>query len=144
MWRPMQILQRMTAMLLAAVMTVSPALACSNFCADRAVGGQPETAHASAAEHTHCAESAAVPVALTDPGDADCDGMLDCAGTSLKAPALAAVAAVSVSPPVIVSLGPSPIIAGAALHSVRQHVRPPTSGPPKALTPVVLGTLLRV
>lgn len=135
----MQILKRIMAIFLAAAMTVGPALACGDFCAERvsvaaqkADGAQKDCDMAAQAAQHHAKI-----------GHADCAGSPSCAEKTFKAQSLATAAAVfSPGAPSLVFVdGPATPDTAAPLS---RRLTPPAAGPPLALTPLHFRTLLRI
>lgn len=138
----MQILKRITAIILAAAMTVGPALACGEFCVER--GGA--TAERTDSAHHNCDKAArTIQVHANKLGHADCAGAPDCAEKTLKAQSLATAAAVYApgAPSFVFVDSPATPDAAAPLNP-RRHLKPPAAGPPVALTPLHFRTLLRI
>jgi hypothetical protein len=137
----MYILKRITAIVLAAVMTVSPAFACGGFCAD-GVGVPAETAGGA---HEDCGSATEPAEIHANPGHADCAGSPNCDEMSFKAQTLATAAAVYSpgAPSLVFVSGPATPDLAAPLNAHR-HLTPPASGPPLALTPLRFRTLLRI
>jgi hypothetical protein len=153
----MNLWRRITAIVLAAAMAVSPAVACADFCpqpssaaqSDESSSPKPEPATSvEAAMPADCAD--ATPSPLGDqsqaPGhDPNCQGCSDCpAIASAKSPALAFASAVSVDAPsvITVDLAISPV--ANSWTPARHRLTPPANGPPHAETPVTLKNNLRL
>lgn len=145
----MSLLRRFFAIVLAAAMTASPALACADFCPQSGSiveqGGSSEP-NLQTAMPEDCADAINAPP-KTPPlsHDPDCQGCSDCpAIASAKNPAIAYAGAISIEPPSIikVDLAIAPVTNLATL--ARHRLTPPANGPPVKATPVILNDILRL
>lgn len=137
------------AFFLAAVIAVSPAFACADFCPDAVAIVDERTAAISGASDdsmpADCAETmggSAEP--KPDAHDPNCDGCADCpAVASVKNPALASASTLGVDAPTVIA---EMIVAPVAefYWPARHRLTPPAHGPPVVATPVLLKDKLRL
>lgn len=141
--------RRILAVILAAAIAVSPALACAGFCSD-AAAFDGETAEAMGDSDlsmpADCDDSMggsrASGKTVHDP---NCDGCVDCpAVASVKNPALASAGALSVDTPTVIMIDFSASPVADVIRPARLRLRPPANGPPIAATPVLLNDILRL
>lgn len=149
--------RRIAILVVAAVMTASPAFACAGFCAKgrdvatvqgddlQASPNEAPATTSMAALHEGCGDAGDAPQAPTPSYDEDCAGCPDCAGAmSVTKQALAASTAISVEAPIVVVLsGPLEPVQD-NLNLARRRLTPPAMGPPLCLTPVSLKNILRI
>lgn len=141
--------RRILAFILAAVIAVSPAIACADFCPDAAAIEGERTAAASGATDVSMPADCDEPMGGSadfkpDIHDPNCDGCADCpAVASVKNPALAAVTALGVDAPSVIA---EIIVAPVAdfFWPARLRLTPPAHGPPVIATPVILKDILRL
>lgn len=141
--------RRILAFILAAMIAVSPAVACADFCPD-AVASEAETiAAASGASDLSMPADCDEPMggsadSKPDIHDPNCDGCADCpAVASVKNPALAAASALGVDAPTVIA---EIVVAPVAdfYWPARHRLTPPAHGPPVIATPVILKDILRL
>ena len=152
----MALWRRVTAMVVAAAVAVSPTLACADFCppsqsaivAKTAPAGDADRQIASPAMPEDCADAmnTAAPSSPQTPAhDPDCQGCSDCpAITSVKSPALAFVNAISVEAPALIALAPPLSPVANIQRPARHRLAPPANGPPLAATPILLKDILQL
>lgn len=145
----MHVLRRITAILLAVVMTASPALACAGFCGEASTpqgeAGSTRPSPAMMGTHYDCAEMAAESGAPKMAGHAGCMNSDDCTtAENLKNPIIAAAPFVSIDVPAQVFLPSLVAISEDSQVLARRHLTPPAIGPPPAVTPLNLKTILRI
>lgn len=141
-------------MVMAAVMTASPAFACADFCPESqapasTAAADDHDAGASvgpmAAMHEGCEDGGTSLPSPTTSHDEDCTGCPDCSGAvAVKKQALAAAAAVSVEAPKVVVLSGPFAVFSRAPTAPRWRLKPPAVGPPLASTPISLKNILRI
>ena len=139
----------MLAVVLAAVIAVSPAIACADFCPDAAAIEAETIAAASGASDlwmpADCDESMGGSAdSNPDVHDPNCDGCADCpAVASVKNPSLAAASALGVDAPMVTAeMIVAPVVD--FFWSARHRLTPPAHGPPVIATPVILKDILRL
>jgi hypothetical protein len=149
----MKVWRRITAIVLAAAVAVSPALACADFCPQSGAEvsatawpapNLPETADA-AAMPEDCADAMnASTGSQPQSHDPDCQGCSDCpAIASVKAPTLAFANAVTVDAPSLITVDFVSPVGDLGFHT-RHRPTPPANGPPLASTPITLKDILRL
>ena len=145
--------RRIVAMALAAVMAVSPALACADFCPQSAATSSPGALPPSSPEPMNggatpedCADAMNVSSGTgAQSHDPDCQGCSDCpAIASVKSPALASAGALSVDAPTIIKIHVIVSPVADYLRPARYRLTPPANGPPVTATPVILKDMLRL
>lgn len=141
--------RRILAFVLAAVIAVSPAIACADFCPDAAAIEAERTAATSDASDLSMPADCDEPMggsaqSKPDAHDPNCDGCADCpAVASVKNPALAAASALGVDAPTVIA---GVFVAPVAdfYWPARHRLTPPALGPPVIATPVILKDILRL
>lgn len=151
----MGVWRRILAVVLAAAMTVGPALACADFCPqsgsvveqNASIGSYSPSAVAEAAAMPEdCADAAIAPTKPQPQShDPDCQGCGDCpAVASVKNPALASASALSVDAPTVITIDIILSPVADFFQPTRHRLTPPANGPPIAATPVLLNDILRL
>jgi hypothetical protein len=150
----MSVWRRILTIILAAAMTVGPAVACGDFCPqsgsfverDDSIGSNSQAAVSGTAMPEGCADAASTPAEPQPQShNPDCQGCADCpAVASVKSPALAFVGTLSIDAPTVITIDVIVSPVADFFRPARHRLTPPANGPPIAATPVILKDILRL